>query len=360
MIRSTKISAVLALAAMGLIVTGEASAQSGACARLELNPDRASFTGEDMVLTGVGFNQHPNISAQIMIDGVMVSGGGFVDPRTTASRFSEAATTAGVWLFQLPPHEPGHVEMTVICNDGATAPFDFHYYGAPEIEADYEARYGMEPFTVTTTITHDYGFPYENRLIDAYVNPRDLNTFDADALTNGQLTSWTTQRGNEDYSRTHYIEQNVYTVQPATTDPVILTVKPCWDCDEMTITIPASQPVLDMQWSNAGRISGMHCNAWNEAADPHTWNDNFLCTPEDDGFQFSWAGMRSGMDCISINEPSDPHTWNDNYFCVPPDSVYEFSWHTAGPDADAQDCVQVHEAADPYSWDNNFLCWSAK
>ncbi|MFP2931647.1 hypothetical protein ACLESO_41970 [Pyxidicoccus sp. 3LG] len=30
-------------------------------------------------------------------------------------------------------------------------------------------------------------------------------------------------------------------------------------------------------WSDSGPIAGRHCVKWSEGADPHTWNDNYLC-----------------------------------------------------------------------------------
>ena len=121
---------------------------------------------------------------------------------------------------------------------------------------------------------------------------------------------------------------------------------------------PTSAPVseLDLRWSSAGAISGMTCTQWYEAADPHTWDDNYLCNDVDVGLQWSSAGAISGMTCTQILEAADPHTWSDNYLCAPEDSAFTFAWNSAGP-IDGMTCTQILEAADPHTWSDNYLCW---
>ena len=63
------------------------------------------------------------------------------------------------------------------------------------------------------------------------------------------------------------------------------------------------------------------------------------------------------MRCTQITEPADPHTWNDNYLCVPPDAPVLFHWSYAGP-VPGLACVQWHEPADPHTWSDNYLCWA--
>ena len=62
----------------------------------------------------------------------------------------------------------------------------------------------------------------------------------------------------------------------------------------------------------------MRCTQIHESADPHTWDDNFLCAPAYLPLHLKWSssGRINGLDCIQINEPDDPHTWDDNFLCA--------------------------------------------
>jgi hypothetical protein len=73
-------------------------------------------------------------------------------------------------------------------------------------------------------------------------------------------------------------------------------------------------------WSSAGPVPNMSCVQWLEASDPHTWNDNFLCSPTDYGVKWSFAGPIAGLNCTKIEEPAEPllEAWTDNYLCAPP------------------------------------------
>lgn len=111
-------------------------------------------------------------------------------------------------------------------------------------------------------------------------------------------------------------------------------------------------------WSSAGPVrSHPSCLRIVEAADPHTWNDNFFCGKEDEGLQWSSAGPIAGLRCTQVHEAADPHTWDDNYLCTPPESRVRFAWNNSGPLA-GQECVQWYEAADPHTWADNYLCWT--
>jgi len=74
-----------------------------------------------------------------------------------------------------------------------------------------------------------------------------------------------------------------------------------------------------------GAVPNSHCVQIIEGAEPakYTWKDNFLCVPPTSPYTFSWtysnalrdAQQRAGKTCIQWREPADPHTWNDNYLC---------------------------------------------
>jgi hypothetical protein len=114
---------------------------------------------------------------------------------------------------------------------------------------------------------------------------------------------------------------------------------------------------VDLAWSSAGPVGGKsYCTQINEAADPHAWGDNFLCSSVNHGLVWSSAGPVAGMRCTLIDEPADPYTWSDNYLCVPPSSPLTLSWSYGGP-IPGKDCIQLGEAADPHTWSDNYLCY---
>ncbi|MFT3712894.1 MAG: hypothetical protein QM817_35025 [Archangium sp.] len=126
------------------------------------------------------------------------------------------------------------------------------------------------------------------------------------------------------------------------------------------------------EWNCAGRVAGAtSCVQIAESADPHTWNDNFLCMYRSGGpigtwsdptacaIQWSSAGPIAGKRCTQISEPADPHTWNDNYLCVANTCPYYFTWSYAGRLANQQ-CVPWREPADPYTWNDNYLCFDGR
>jgi SAM-dependent methyltransferase len=120
---------------------------------------------------------------------------------------------------------------------------------------------------------------------------------------------------------------------------------------------PAAPRKLEaLRWSSAGWIPGMFCTKFDEPADPHGWDDNFLCSTRDLGLRWSNRGPIDAMVCTKIDEGSDPDGWSDNYLCAPRD--YGFRWSMNGP-LDAMQCLQISEPADPHAWNDNFLCWPA-
>ena len=124
--------------------------------------------------------------------------------------------------------------------------------------------------------------------------------------------------------------------------------------------ITADLPIwpIDFRWSSAGRLEGYDCVQIVETADPHTWDDNYLCWKrgkDDPGIRWRSWGRISGMRCTRILEIADPHTWSDNYLCVPYGSPYRFSWSSAGP-ISGKSCLRWYESADPNTWHDNYLC----
>ena len=111
-----------------------------------------------------------------------------------------------------------------------------------------------------------------------------------------------------------------------------------------------------LSWSAHGPIAGQYCTQINEL-DPHSWNDNYLCSTVDAGLRWSAGGPIAGMACTLMNEPADPDYWNDNYLCAPVD--YGFTWTYAGLNAGlaAMHCVQIVEPTEPGYWYDNYLCY---
>lgn len=114
-------------------------------------------------------------------------------------------------------------------------------------------------------------------------------------------------------------------------------------------------PVL--AWSFSGPIEGMHCVAWQEPSDPHDWQDNYLCSERDFGFQWSFRGPvhGRGLNCTQVKEAADPHTWHDNFFCWPRNLNIEFRFSSTGRLAGYL-CISVNEPSDPHKWYDNYLC----
>jgi hypothetical protein len=113
--------------------------------------------------------------------------------------------------------------------------------------------------------------------------------------------------------------------------------------------------VVEMHFSSAGPIAGYACTQILEPADPHTWNDNYLCSTGN-ALQWSYAGAITDMRCTKIYEGADPYGWDDNYLCVPETSSLFLQWSDAGPIA-GKTCVNWNEVSDPHAWFDNYLCY---
>lgn len=120
---------------------------------------------------------------------------------------------------------------------------------------------------------------------------------------------------------------------------------------------PCDRTAGPLTFSCDGPQVGLACLNVNEPSDPHTWNDNYLCTAQPLGLRWSYAGPLEGMTCTNTPEAaeSNPGAWADNYFCAPPQSPWRFIWSSAGPLA-GKHCVHWNETADPDSWHDNYLC----
>jgi hypothetical protein len=133
-----------------------------------------------------------------------------------------------------------------------------------------------------------------------------------------------------------------------------LRVRVINDCQNVASPTVILQMPLDIVWSSSDPISGKYCVQIQEAADPNTWNDNYLCSDIDHGFSWSSARPIANSYCLQISEPSDPHTWDDNYLCNPlPNGK---TWSYAGA-ISGRRCVQWTEPSDPDQWHDNFLCF---
>ena len=168
-----------------------------------------------------------------------------------------------------------------------------------------------------------------------------------------------------------YLDQNIRSVKIEVRGRVfiesitaVITQTECQTIEEPPFIIPQPFPdpipqpqplnvIENLRWSTAGQIPGMFCVQISEGADPHTWDDNFLCSFIDLGLQWSSAGPIPGMSCTQIIEPADPHTWDDNYLCSNID--LGLNWSAASP-IPGLDCLQIDEPADPDYWFDNFLC----
>ncbi len=128
-------------------------------------------------------------------------------------------------------------------------------------------------------------------------------------------------------------------------------------------TLRNSGPVLEagfdgLAFSDHGPIPGMACVSVNEGADPASWGDNYLCSPQSRGFAWSSAGPIAGMRCTQVSEGLEPPetTWTDNYLCVPTSSPLQLTWSMSGPLL-GKACVRWYEPTDPHAWTDNYLCY---
>ena len=127
------------------------------------------------------------------------------------------------------------------------------------------------------------------------------------------------------------------------------------------LCVPQNSP---LSWSMHNPIPGKNCVQWLELSDRQgTWLDNFLCIEQVtvwlDDFKWSYAGIPHGYECVQIVEPAEPvkTTWTDNYFCWK--SSFKnpgFKWSHAGALNDMK-CTQILETADPHTWSDNYLCY---
>jgi hypothetical protein len=114
----------------------------------------------------------------------------------------------------------------------------------------------------------------------------------------------------------------------------------------------------DFGWSYRGELGGFdHCVHWFETREPRetTWHDNFLCHSTGYDIRWSSSGPIPAMRCTQILEAADPHTWADNFLCVEPDAPFIFSWSSHNPIRGAE-CLQILEPSDPATWNDNYLC----
>ncbi|MEM9491707.1 MAG: hypothetical protein AAGC55_21350, partial [Myxococcota bacterium] len=75
---------------------------------------------------------------------------------------------------------------------------------------------------------------------------------------------------------------------------------------------------LELHWSSGGPRNDMSCVQVNEPDDPHSWHDNFLCSPFGSGLSF-WTktdGIEDLTRCVSLDSGEDPDSWSNNYLCA--------------------------------------------
>jgi len=120
-----------------------------------------------------------------------------------------------------------------------------------------------------------------------------------------------------------------------------------------------------IQWSNAGKISGMRCTQITEPAQ-RSWKDNYLCVPHSSSLRFSWtsSGKIRGKTCMKWLVGSKSGVWADNFLCTKRvgklrDPVFpsDFKWSTRGIPS-GYDCEMINEPKGSRSWrKKNYFCW---
>jgi hypothetical protein len=212
---------------------------------------------------------------------------------------------------------------------------------------------GLLPANGEVNINYGSTNPNNPRILYEKLTEGHCSVGTSTALT-GQGTKlhpwqWTCQGENGGDGEVGYA---YITLTPAQIMAILTTDLDLYDYDN---EIPLGQKFF---WSSAGLMPGMYCVQITEAADPDSWEDNYFCSRISTGMVWSSAGPIAGMRCTKVSEGAEPssHTWDDNYLCLPNDSNCIFYWSSAGPIA-GKNCVQWLETADPHTWDDNYLCW---
>jgi hypothetical protein len=109
-------------------------------------------------------------------------------------------------------------------------------------------------------------------------------------------------------------------------------------------------------FSSAGPVAGMNCTQITEPNDPNGWDNNYLCSERNLGFNWSSSGAIAGMTCVNVNEGYDTDGWSDNYLCTPEN--WGLIWSQNGTKS-GKKCIPFNEPSEPSShgWANNYLCW---
>ena len=121
----------------------------------------------------------------------------------------------------------------------------------------------------------------------------------------------------------------------------------------------------DFYWTHDGALNPHNytCLHFEAPQEPflNYWDKNFLCVKKgadllDPQMEWSYSGPMGGnKSCLNIKEPEDPHGWESNYLCLPNDTVYNFTWSHGGCDK-TKFCLRINAPMDQHTWYDNYLC----
>lgn len=112
-------------------------------------------------------------------------------------------------------------------------------------------------------------------------------------------------------------------------------------------------PSINIQMSSKGPIDNMSCTKIFRDDDS---DNTYLCSSQDLDIKWSTTGPIDKMNCTRIDDYHDPYSWNNNYLCVPNNSNISLSMHYNKPIPN-KSCIPWIEPPDMYS-DNidKYLC----
>jgi hypothetical protein len=105
------------------------------------------------------------------------------------------------------------------------------------------------------------------------------------------------------------------------------------------------EKTIRFDMSAKGPIDNMSC----VKIDRDVEDDNtYLCSSEDVGIKWSSTGPIDSMSCTRVDDQQDPYSWNDNYLCVPNNSSLALSMQYKRPVPNKSCVTWIDSPADSY------------
>ncbi len=107
-------------------------------------------------------------------------------------------------------------------------------------------------------------------------------------------------------------------------------------------------PPIRVEMSSKGPAENMVCTKIDRGHGNSDTEDNtYLCSSQDLGIKWSSTGPIDQMTCTRVEDQQDAFTWNDSYICVPNNSDVSLSMHYKKP-VPGKSCVPWIESPAGY------------